>query len=125
LDEAHVDSYPQSQQPKQDTTPPKKSRKCKLVAGAPRDVPEPKDKGKKAKTTEPRTIERCVNLTFFEIKKLNPAEMAESKKLYQYTFDPLYIFGAGPLIGINNNPLQVHYSRLYKAPTGKIVYRGI
>jgi hypothetical protein len=95
------------------------------VVGALGDALEPEEKGKKAKATEPLIIERCVNMTSFDIEKLNPGQMAEMKKLYQDTFDPLYIFGAGPLTGDDNNPLQFHFSRLNKAPAGKIVYRGI
>jgi hypothetical protein len=125
FDEARTDSLPQFQQPKQDAIPPKKSCKRKLVVGTLEDAPEPEEKGKKAKETEPLTIERCINMTSFDIEKLNPAQMAEMKKLYQDTFDPLYIFGAGPLTGDNNNPMQVHFSYLHKAPAGKIVYRGI
>jgi hypothetical protein len=95
------------------------------VVGAPGDAPEPEEKGKKAKATEPLTIERCVNITSSDIEKLNLAQMVEIKKLYQDTFDPLYIFGAGPLTGDDNNPVQVHFSCLHKAPARKIVYRGI
>jgi hypothetical protein len=95
------------------------------VVGASKDTLEPEEKGTKAKATEPLTIERCVNMTSSDIEKLNPGQMAKMKKLYQDTFNPLYIFRAGSLTGDDNNPVQVHFSRLHKAPAGKIVYRGI
>ena len=41
------------------------------MVGASKDALELEEKGKKAKATEPLTIERCVNMASFDIEKLN------------------------------------------------------
>ena len=49
----------------------------------------------------------------------------EMKNLYSQAFEPLYKWGHEKLKDDKGKDVSVHFSKLYKAPHGSILYQGL
>ena len=66
-----------------------------------------------------------VTMLAADIEKLDKAKQNEMKNLYNQAFKPLYKWGHEKLKDDKGQDVTVHFSKLYRAPQGSIVYRGL
>ena len=81
-------------------------------------------KPKRGKADEPLTLQQWVTMSAADIEKLDKAKQTEMKNLYSGAFEPLYKWGGEKLKDDDGKDVTVHFSKLYRAPQGSIVYRG-
>ena len=109
-------------------TPPSKKRATKrksAVGPSGEEAVEVEAKPKRGKANEPLTLQQCVTMSVADIEKLDKAKQTEMKNSYAGAFEPLYKWGGKKLKDDDRKDVTVHFSKLYKAPQGSIVYRGL
>ena len=108
-------------------TPPKKraTKRKSAVGPSGEEAVEVEAKSKRGKADEPLTLEQCLIMSATDIEKLDKAKQTEMKNLYSGAFKPLYKWGGEKLKDDGEKDVTVYFSKLYRAPQGSIVYRGL
>ena len=130
IEEACINSGPAPQPVPEiniEPTPAKKraTKRKSAVGPSGEEVVEVEAKPKRSKADEPLTLQQCVTMSVADIEKLDKAKQTEMKNLYSGAFEPLYKWGGEKLKDDDRKDVTVHFSKLYRAPQGSIVYRGL
>ena len=131
IEEARMDSGTAPQPASQiniELTPPSKKRATKrksVVGPSGEEAVEVEAKPKRGKADEPLTLQQCVTMSAANIEKMDKAKQIEMKNLYAGAFEPLYKWGGEKLKDDDGKDVIVHFSKLYRALQGSIVYGGL